>query len=86
VPDQEIADHEVTSRFRGIPFDMPWHGKSSPDGWWEGPYQLTTVTCVAMIKAVSAKMALDRPVVLGCSLAAVLCSIWRRAMQMPSGR
>ena len=29
-----LADPEVTSRFRVLAFDMPWHGKSTPpDGW-----------------------------------------------------
>jgi pimeloyl-ACP methyl ester carboxylesterase len=64
-----LTDKDVTSRFRCIAFDMPWHGKSSPpDGWWRGDYQLTTASYVAMIKAVSTELGLDRPVALGCSI------------------
>ena len=64
-----LADPEVTSRFRCIAFDMPWHGKSSPPvGWWKEDYRLTTATYAAMIAAVAAGLGLDRPVVMGCSI------------------
>lgn len=64
-----LADPEVTRRFRCIAFDMPWHGKSSPpEGWWRDEYRLTTAAYVAMIRAVSDALGLDRPVVMGCSI------------------
>lgn len=31
-----LLDEDVTSRFRVIAFDMPWHGKSSPPEGWPG--------------------------------------------------
>lgn len=64
-----LTDPEVTSTFRCITFDLPWHGKSSPpDGWWKTDYQLTTASYVAAIQAVSRELKLDRPAVLGCSI------------------
>ena len=30
-----LADPEITSRFRVLAFDMPWHGKSTPPDGWE---------------------------------------------------
>ena len=59
----------VTSRFRVIAFDMPWHGKSSPPpGWEEEEYRLTADAYVGTIVAVSAALGLERPVVIGCSI------------------
>ena len=64
-----LNDAAITARFRGITFDMPWHGKSSPpDGWWEEEYKLTTQSYAGMIMAFSAALGLDRPVVMGCSI------------------
>lgn len=64
-----LNDEAVTSRFRVIVFDMPWHGKSSPpSGWHEEDYQLTSDRYVGMIMAVAAALDLDRPVVMGCSI------------------
>lgn len=60
---------EVTRNFRVICFDMPWHGKSSPPaGWHEETYQLTSKDYTDLILAVSKALALDRPVVMGCSI------------------
>lgn len=64
-----MLDEAITSRFRVIAFDMPWHGKSSPpEGWQDEEYQLTTDAYVDMILGVCAALDLDRPVVLGCSI------------------
>ena len=64
-----LNDEAVTSRFRVVVFDMPWHGKSSPpSGWHEEDYQLTSDRYVGMIMAVAAALDLDRPVVMGCSI------------------
>ncbi|WP_274424949.1 alpha/beta fold hydrolase [Chelativorans sp. YIM 93263] len=64
-----LLDPEVTSRFRVIAFDMPWHGKSSPpEGWQDEEYRLTTAAYVSTILAVCEALGLDRPVVLGCSI------------------
>ncbi len=64
-----LNDAELTSRFRCITFDMPWHGKSSPpEGWQEEEYKLTTAGYTGMVMAVSRAMGLDRPIVIGCSI------------------
>jgi pimeloyl-ACP methyl ester carboxylesterase len=64
-----MSDSAVTSRFRVIAFDMPYHGRSSPpDGWWLKKYRLTTKDYLAMIRAVWQALELDRPVVMGCSM------------------
>src|SRR5262245_42141437 len=64
-----MTDTEITSRYRVIAFDMPYHGRSSPpDGWWLKQYLLTTKDYLAMIKGVWDGLELDRPVVMGCSM------------------
>lgn len=64
-----MNDEEVTSQFRVIAFDMPWHGKSSPPAGWESEtYELTTRKYLDLILTVSSALALDRPVVMGCSI------------------
>jgi pimeloyl-ACP methyl ester carboxylesterase len=64
-----LADPEITSRFRVLAFDMPWHGKSTPpDGWQRDEYRLTTQSYTETIRAFCQAMELDRPVVMGCSI------------------
>ena len=64
-----LNDADVTRHFRVLAFDMPWHGKSLPPAGFEGEeYRLTTAGYVGMIRAFCRAMALERPVVLGCSI------------------
>src|SRR6516165_8569093 len=64
-----LNDASVTSKYRVIAFDMPYHGRSNPpDGWWLRKYKLTTADYLAQIRAVWKALELDRPVVLGCSM------------------
>ncbi len=64
-----LNDPEVTSRFRVVAFDMPYHGRSNPpENWWLKKYQLTTKRYMATIRAVWEALDLDRPVILGCSM------------------
>ena len=64
-----LCDHDITSRFRVIAFDLPWHGKSNPPkGFRDSEYKLTVDGYKDIIKAVCAGLELDRPVVMGCSL------------------
>jgi pimeloyl-ACP methyl ester carboxylesterase len=64
-----LADPEITSRFRVIAFDMPWHGKSSPpSGWHNEEYQLTSAQYTTMILEIMAALELDRPIAIGCSI------------------
>ncbi|TIH29568.1 alpha/beta fold hydrolase [Subtercola vilae] len=68
-----LADRELTARFRVIAFDLPWHGKSLPPaGWWKQEYLLTTDEYVGLVEDFSASLSLDRPIVLGCSMAGSL--------------
>jgi pimeloyl-ACP methyl ester carboxylesterase len=64
-----LNDAEITSRFRCIAFDMPWHGKSSPPaGWEQEEYRLTTAGYTGLVMAVARALKLDRPIVMGCSI------------------
>lgn len=64
-----LADPEFTRHFRIIAFDLPWHGKSNPPETWDGSeYQLTTARYTNTIRAFCAALALDKPVVMGCSI------------------
>lgn len=64
-----MNDPEVTAHFRVLAFDMPWHGKSSPPAGWQGEeYRLGTDDYTALIMAFCAALALERPVVMGCSI------------------
>ncbi|MFV0295973.1 MAG: alpha/beta fold hydrolase, partial [Hyphomicrobiaceae bacterium] len=64
-----LNDEAITSHFRVIAFDMPWHGKSlPPEGFEREEYQLTTKSYTQMIIDVCQAMELDKPVVMGCSI------------------
>jgi len=64
-----LNDQAVTSRYRVIAFDMPYHGRSNPpDQWWLRRYKLTTATYLAQIRAVWRALDLENPVVMGASM------------------
>ncbi len=64
-----MNDAAITEHFRIIAFDLPWHGKSSPpEGWQREEYRLTTAGYTAIIRGFCAALALEKPVVLGCSI------------------
>lgn len=64
-----MNDTAITDHYRVIAFDLPWHGKSNPPpGWQEREYRLTTDLYVQTILAFCRAMALERPVVMGCSM------------------
>lgn len=64
-----LNDAAVTSKYRVIAFDMPYHGRSNPpDQWWLKKYKLTTAEYVAQIRAVWKALDLQKPVVIGCSM------------------
>jgi pimeloyl-ACP methyl ester carboxylesterase len=68
-----LNDAGITSRFRVIAFDMPYHGRSDPpDGWWLKKYRLTTKDYLGLIRALWKTLKLQRPVVLGCSMAGAI--------------
>jgi pimeloyl-ACP methyl ester carboxylesterase len=64
-----LCDSAVTDHYRVLAFDMPWHGKSNPPvGYQNREYQLTTTLYRETINAFCQALALDRPVVMGCSM------------------
>ena len=64
-----LNDSEITDRFRVIAFDLPYHGRSTPpDGWWLKQVPADHASYLATIRAVWRALALQRPVLLGCSM------------------
>src|SRR3546814_1940834 len=64
-----MNEAKVTNNFKVICFDLPWHGKSSPPaGWQEETYRLESKDYAELILAITKALALDRPVVMGCSI------------------
>lgn len=70
---QLLNDPEITKSFRVIAFDLPWHGRSlPPDHWWEQEYLLTADVYAETVERFSEALGLDRPIVMGCSMAGSL--------------
>ena len=64
-----MCDTAITSRYRVIAFDLPWHGKSyPPEGWQDEEYRLTTERYVDTVMAFCQALELERPALIGCSI------------------
>lgn len=66
---------EITSRFRLIAYDLPYHGKSVPPvsrEWWAERYDLKGEFLRSIPIALSDALELDRPVFMGCSVGGLL--------------
>lgn len=64
-----LNDAATLRKFRVIAFDLPYHGKSSPPaGWHTHEYTMTPREYMDIILAVCDALALERPVVMGCSI------------------
>jgi pimeloyl-ACP methyl ester carboxylesterase len=64
-----LCDDAITSRYRVLAFDMPWHGKSYPPMGWEGDeYRLSTQLYVETVLAFCDALELDKPALIGCSI------------------
>ena len=66
-----LEDPEITSRFRVIAADLPYHGKSLPPQsvrYWEQEYRLTQAFFINYWVKLSKELELDRPVYMGCSM------------------
>ncbi|MGE5596851.1 MAG: alpha/beta fold hydrolase [Hyphomicrobiales bacterium] len=65
---------EITSRFRLLAYDMPFHGKSLPPAgkWWAEEYRLTTEFAMSVPVALAKELELERPVFMGCSIGGLL--------------
>ena len=69
-----MNDAGLAAEWRMVAFDLPWHGKSlPPEGAAIGEWDLTTERYVAAIGAVIAALGLERPVLLGSSMAGQIC-------------
>jgi pimeloyl-ACP methyl ester carboxylesterase len=66
-----LEDPDVTSRFRVIVPDLPYHGKSIPPTsveWWTNEYALTLSFFMQHILGVSQALELEDPIFMGCSM------------------
>ena len=70
-----LEDRRVTSRFRVVVYDLPYHGKSLPPAgraWWAEPYVLTQRLAMAVPVTLAGVLGLDRPVFIGSSVGGML--------------
>jgi pimeloyl-ACP methyl ester carboxylesterase len=62
---------EITTDFRLIAYDLPFHGKSVPptsEPWWTAEYRLTREFAMAVPIALAGALGLERPAFMGCSV------------------
>ncbi|HJP68186.1 MAG TPA: alpha/beta fold hydrolase, partial [Sphingomicrobium sp.] len=72
----QLCDPDISSNFRVIAFDMPWHGKSIPPADFylmEDEYKLTTKFYCEFIVAFCRALELKKPVVMGQSMGGNVC-------------
>jgi pimeloyl-ACP methyl ester carboxylesterase len=70
-----LEEPRITSRFRLIAYDLPFHGKSLPPSdkaWWAEPYRLDGRFLRAVPLRLAEVLDLDRPVFMGCSVGGLL--------------
>lgn len=70
-----LEDPRVTSRFRLIAYDLPYHGKSLPPtgkDWWAQRYALRGDFLRSVPLKLSAALGLERPAFVGCSVGGLL--------------
>ncbi len=70
-----LEDERVTSKYRVVVYDMPFHGKSLPPegrAWWAEPHTVTLESAMALPLALAAVLGLDRPVFIGSSIGGML--------------
>ncbi len=66
-----LEDRDITSRFRVISADLPYHGKSLPPAsqrYWEEEYKLTQDWFMKYWVRLVNELELERPVYMGCSM------------------
>ncbi|MGR8918413.1 MAG: alpha/beta fold hydrolase [Gammaproteobacteria bacterium] len=66
-----LEDPDITSRFRVIAVDLPYHGKSLPPRskrFWEEEYKLTQAWFMRFWVRLTEELELDQPVFMGCSM------------------
>lgn len=70
-----LEDERITSRFRVVSYDLPYHGKSLPPNsvaWWTQEYVLTREFVMQVPLALSDALGLDRPAFVGSSVGGML--------------
>lgn len=70
-----MEDERITSRFRLIAYDLPFHGKSLPPvgpKWWAEEYRLTREFLMSVPVTLAKTLELERPVYMGCSIGGLL--------------
>lgn len=70
-----LEDERITSKYRVIVYDMPFHGKSLPPvekAWWAERYTLTPENAMALPVQLAQVLGLDRPVFIGSSVGGML--------------
>ena len=63
-----LNDPEITSKYRVIVADLPYHGRSLPPAsvnWWEEEYKLTKLFFIEFQLALSRALGLERPAFIG---------------------
>jgi pimeloyl-ACP methyl ester carboxylesterase len=65
-----LCNPQITSRYRVLVYDMPWHGKSYPPEDWLGDeeYRLSTDLYVKTVMAFCEALEIEKPVILGSSI------------------
>jgi len=66
-----LNDEEVTSIYRVIAVDLPYHGKSLPPesiAWWNSEYRLTKTFFMAFLLEFCRGLGIEKPVFAGCSM------------------
>jgi pimeloyl-ACP methyl ester carboxylesterase len=66
-----LEDEWITSHFRVIAHDLPYHGKSLPPfgvEWWKRQYSLKQAFFMKFIVTLARELGLERPVYMGCSM------------------
>ncbi len=70
-----FENKEITSKYRLIAYDLPYHGKSMPPvdkAWWTEQYMLTAEFARAFPRALADALKLERPVFMGSSMGGML--------------
>ncbi|MVZ99880.1 alpha/beta fold hydrolase [Actinomadura sp. LD22] len=70
-----LEDERITSRFRVIAYDLPYHGRSLPPtgvAWWAEEYRLTRDHLMQIPIRLAEALGVERPVFIGSSVGGML--------------
>lgn len=66
-----LESSELTSRFRFVAHDLPYHGKSLPPlskAWWRERYSLSQSFLVEFMEGMVGALDMEKPIYVGCSM------------------